>query len=879
MRPLKLMMQAFGPYLKPVFLDFEKNLRGERIFLIHGATGAGKTTILDAICYALYGRASGNDRDGAMMRSKGVSENVNTEVEFTFALGEKIYTVKRKLSYHPNRKNPVQTDAELLCDKKVLESKSTAVTNMIKDLLGFDADQFRQVVLLPQGEFTNFLKAKADERQPVLDALFNAELYKRVETGLKAKADEAQKISDDLKSKKEALETQLNGAKTDTAALEKLRADYDAAQEKSAALKKISDEAQSALTAGKILAGEFDELERRKKSVLAAEDNLKQAEKLLSAAKIEYDRRKGEESERDKLKTDKERLAEIQKACADLEVKKNALEAAEKNLKIATSELDKFSKNAKKYDERLAVLKKQRDDLAGAEKKFAEAQTLLDKAKERDKLLEEISRLEGELKREQRKWAVAEKNYNTVNLACERLQKLQRDGRAAFLAKDLRDGEACPVCGSRTHPQLAYSSEIIPSDKEISDMQKKVDNLKNIFDAVKISVTQIETTISNKREELKKFSDVPDKATAQEKFNEAEKKNKHLKYCEEHIKKGEQCIEENNANLNKVQDNCNTALAEQAKRLGELQTVQKSVPQAYLDNPKQLDADIAAMEKNLRGLDEAWKLADNKYHEAENKKSSCEGALKTAQEAQEKLSDKLKDKTAPDVNALKNLAEAAQKNLAEAIRTETSLKNNLVTLTKLAAQILDLDKKISEAEKDSRIWQRLSEAANGKVRGNKLSFTRYYLSFMFEQVLTEANYRLEKMSDRRYILQNKYEGNRANSTAGLNLEIFDEYTGESRPVATLSGGESFLASLSLALGLAAVVRNNLGGIKLETIFIDEGFGSLDITTLDDTIATINELSGGRLVGIISHVEELKNQMPVRLEVFKGKTGSFAKFIS
>ena len=220
----------------------------------------------------------------------------------------------------------------------------------------------------------------------------------------------------------------------------------------------------------------------------------------------------------------------------------------------------------------------------------------------------------------------------------------------------------------------------------------------------------------------------------------------------------------------------------------------------------------------------------------------------------------------------------AQKNFNDALREEMSLKNNLDNLINLSAKISALDEKISVAEINLRVWKKLSDAASGKIRGNKLSFARYYLGAMFEQVLTEANYRLEKMSDKRYNLRPKYAGERSDSKLGLNLEILDDYTGETRPVATLSGGESFLASLSLALGLAAVVRNNLGGIKLDTIFIDEGFGSLDAETLNDAIATIIEQSGGRLVGIISHVEELKNQIPVRLEVIPNKTGSTAKFI-
>ena len=253
--------------------------------------------------------------------------------------------------------------------------------------------------------------------------------------------------------------------------------------------------------------------------------------------------------------------------------------------------------------------------------------------------------------------------------------------------------------------------------------------------------------------------------------------------------------------------------------------------------------------------------------------------MTAAQDAQRAAAEKLKGKTPPALDELKTLAETSRENYEAAIREEASLKGTLGNLERLAAQILELDKKIASAEKTSALWNKLSTVASGKIPGRKISFVRYYLRAMFEQVLTEANYRLEKMSDRRYWFRQKDAGKSSSSTAGLNLEIFDEYTGEARPVETLSGGESFLASLSLALGLAAVVRNNAGGIKLDTIFIDEGFGSLDAETLDSAISTIIGQSGGRLVGIISHVEELKNQLPVRLEVTKTQTGSSAKFIS
>ncbi len=879
MRPIKLKIQAFGPYIKPVELDFEKNLSGKQIFLIHGATGAGKTTILDAICFALYGTASGDERDGVMMRSKGISDKINTEVEFSFALGEKIYNVSRILSYNHNRKtNKNQISANIELDGEIIETQSTRVTNMVTELLGFNVKQFRQVVLLPQGEFKNFLSANSGERQPILDALFNAELYKRIEEILKEKTDAEQKIFDDLNRDKANLTAQLQGITIDDNLIDKIRADYAVSKKKSAELDKIFNETQEKLTNGKILAGKFAELKKRNESLETAQENLDEAEKIFSGAKIEYDLRESEQPRREELKSDVDKLAEIKKSLDELKIKQESIESAENKLKNADDVLKTVKKNAEKYERRLLELKTRRDELADAEKNLAKAENTLKRVEERENILRQISKLERELSMTLQKVSSAEKDFNAAKIELERLQKLQKDGSAALLAKNLKDGDKCPVCGSKIHPEVAFSDAIIPSDAEIDLSQAKVERCKKNFDKFKSSADIINGQLINQRENLKKYSDLPDVDTANKNYKDAQKAADELADCKKRIKSGEQYIEDNKSALKNAEDKQKSAANEQAKLLGEKQTIQKQIPEKYLKNQRQIDIDLANLQKTLRELENAWKIADKNFRDAGNKKSSCEGIFKSAQTAQNELSEKLKEKTPPNVDELENFTKIAQKNFNDALREEMSLKNNLDNLINLSAKISALDEKITVAEKNLRVWKRLSDAACGKIRGNKLSFARYYLGAMFEQVLTEANYRLEKMSDKRYNLRGKYVGDRADSKLGLNLEIFDDYTGETRPVATLSGGESFLASLSLALGLAAVVRNNLGGIKLDTIFIDEGFGSLDAETLNDAISTIIEQSGGRLVGIISHVEELKNQIPVRLEVIPNKTGSTAKFI-
>ncbi|MBR0060775.1 MAG: SMC family ATPase, partial [Selenomonadaceae bacterium] len=250
MTPINLNIEAFGPYVKAE-IPFKENLGEGKIFLIHGATGAGKTTILDAICYALYGETSGKARDAKDMRSKGVDDKVLTKVEFTFELGDRTYTVKREINYNSKRRDEYQTHAALFCGDKVIETKERAIKTRITELLGFNAEQFRQVVMLPQGEFKKFLAADSAKRQEVLNVLFDSTIYQKIEDALKEKAKAALETQKELELRKETLERQLNGA--DSMAMAEVEAKFLTAQKKSADLKVIFDAAQAQLSEGKIL--------------------------------------------------------------------------------------------------------------------------------------------------------------------------------------------------------------------------------------------------------------------------------------------------------------------------------------------------------------------------------------------------------------------------------------------------------------------------------------------------------------------------------------------------------------------------------------------------------------------------------------------------
>ena len=871
MRPIKLKLAAFGSYVEPCELNFETGLRDEKIFLIHGATGAGKTTILDAICYALYGAASGKDREGTMMRSKGVADNVATEVEFTFELGEKTYDIHREIVYRPNRKdNRFSQNAELICGKEVIARQSSNVTAKVKELLGFNVDQFRQIVLLPQGEFRKFLFADAKDRQPVLNALFNADYYKKIEDAIELRFKACAEIFKRLSDDKIKLEAELAGASVDDEALTALATEFDEARKKSAELKTVSDKATEKYHAAKNLAEDFDELSKRNKTLETAKQNLQHATAEFTAAQDEYSKRDAETPTRQELQARIQTLESTKKPVDDLIAKRKALPAAQQALQSAEDALGKLTAEAKRYAAWLDKLKRDRDAVADADKKLDDAKRLV-------ATLKHIAELEYKLSAAKRRVAVAQENFYEARDALERLQKLQLDGSAARLAKNLRDGEPCPVCGSRTHHPLDFGDAIVPTDAEIAEAKAKLKSREDSLDAQKKSASSTEGQLISQRNELQKFPDVPPLAEAEKILSAAEVDAKKLEDFKRRIADGEQRIADKNNELEAANKKLIEATSNFTSLSTAVQQLEQQIPDDYRTNPEQLNRDINTAKKTLRDLETAWNSANKTFRDAGNKKSSCEATFNAAQKAQRELADKLANQTRPDAEDFKILALKAQQNHEEAIHHEDDLKHKFDALKKLAAKLAELDKQISDAQTKLSLWQKLSDVASGKITGKKISFTRYYLRAMFAEVLTEANYRLDKMSGRRYELRQKDAGERATSTAGLNLEIFDEFNGSSRPVATLSGGESFLASLSLALGLAAVVRNNLGGLKLDTIFIDEGFGSLDTETLYFAISTIIKQSGNRLVGIISHVEDLKNQMPVRLEVTKTENGSKARF--
>ena len=886
MRPIKLKMQAFGAYVKPVELNFESGLAGKKFFLIHGATGSGKTTILDAICYALYNRSSGDDRKVENLRSELADNNSNTEVEFIFALGDKIYKIFR----NPGHKNPhgtanIKKSATLYIDDKFISDDVKEIDELIKSRMGFNAEQFRQVVMLPQGKFRDFLMASSNDKMKILNVIFNSALYERIEVGLKEKSEFFTVEKNKLDNLRENIFHQVReigeveGEINLSALIEKISAEFTESEKKLRELKILSDKAREDFTAGKILSEKFSQYESAEKNLVIARNNL---EKILSdyeKAKVEYELRKSEESLRLELDKKIDELKKIQSEILEYQNKKSELARAESAEKSAREEISRCESNQKKYADRMAVLKAEIEKLQGADVQFKVAEQNLEKSSQKQKLLLELERLNKEIVRAQKNLAIAEKNLSDAQKELNRLRYLEKICTAAKLAQNLSDNEPCPVCGAIIHPKLAITDEIIPSDEEIETAEQTLKRCETARNLSLQGVNSVSDKINFYNDEIKKFVGVKSIEEAKKIFDDAKKLADKLADSKTHFKSGEEHVERNNRELEVARKNFETATKNFANLRGVVETMQKNISAEYLTAPEKILEDLRNNQNQKKILESAWIIADKNFHMQSDRKSKQEGEIKSAESTKNLAAEKISNQFKPDLIALKKSAEDSQEIFITQNNRVNNLNENLKRLNKFSDELIELDKKISVAEKNYQIWTRLYDVASGKNPA-KMTFQTYYLNAMFQDVIREANERLEKMSGGRYQFRDMQGVKKGFKKAGLDLEILDSYTGKARPVETLSGGESFLASLSLALGLAAVVKNTAGGIKLDTIFIDEGFGSLDSETLDFAINALTELQtdSGRLVGIISHVEELKNRIPARLEVIKIKLGSTAKFI-
>ncbi|WP_434340051.1 AAA family ATPase [Motilimonas cestriensis] len=1010
MRPIHLTMTAFGPFADTQTIDFAK-LGQNPLFLLNGPTGAGKTSILDAICFALYGKSTGDEREAAQMRCDYATPTTLTEVTFEFELGSQRYRIRRVPEQaRPKKSGEGTTDQKpeaqlyrldgaqevLLVPSKVSEANA-----LIEQLTGLDADQFRQVMVLPQGKFRQLLMADSKEREKIFSQLFQTQIYRKIEDKLKAQAAALRKENDALANQRagmiNALELEegvsleddqtklapkladalalkntqtqayeqannaLVSAKSiaaDFAALGQLKAEQLKLDEQSGAITQTQQRCERAQQAQQIepsyqfyLARE-QESQLSQKALQQSEEQLKQGQRVASEKAAEFaqlaqlnEQAKAEQAELQKLN--------------GLTVPFNALAELDREIKQAETARLNGQQQLQTFEQKLAqcLQQKQSDDaelakqqqlaepLFNLQQQFNALQAHEKTHQQWLKASAELDVLANELKQSLDKGLALKAKDTEVSDLLTRTLFSFHQGQAAKIASSLQLGEQCPVCGSTDHPNLAVSHQHVPTEDEVNQLTEKSSLVKQQraaerqkYQGIKSQRAEKQQSVTEQALNLGEYVQYSAQQLTQHlqglkgQVEQAQLAQNQVKIIAARLKQQQQQEEPLRQQVDAESKRVNQLQSQLAQLQGKEASLREQIPTDYR-SLAQLELAITAATKALTELElniqtirdqhqvaqtalaqlqaaNTAAIAQNETSKARQEQALTEfnhqlaaanfadlAAYKQAcltkaeisalteeinayQQACQKnqantaqLTHKLADVSEPDMAQLTQQAEMllAQKTQAEA--TWQGLHHRAEQLQKAALQLAELGKKITQVEQEYEVVGTLANVANGQT-GNKISLQRFVLSVLLDDVLLDASARLQLMSKGRYRLLRKEERAKGNKASGLELEVEDAYTGKVRSVATLSGGESFMAALAMALGLSEVVQAYAGGIKLDTLFIDEGFGSLDQESLDLAVRTLMDLqSSGRMVGVISHVSEMKEQLSTRVDVSKTSMGS------
>ncbi|WP_343291601.1 SMC family ATPase [Vibrio harveyi] len=1006
MKPIKLTMQAFGPFAQTETIEFDK-LGTNPLFLINGPTGSGKTSILDAICFALYGETTGNERQGIQMRCDMAAPTLLTEVTLEFSLHGKSYRVIRSPEQEaPKARGEGMTVRkhtaalyEITDEEKLITSKTTQVKTEVTNIIGLNETQFRQVMVLPQGKFRELLLATSKEREEIFGQLFQTDIYKKIEYALKDKASAISKAKDEfdnqirgalqvagvsseveLTEQREALSSQfesvqkqeqeslaqLNAVKTELQKAEALSNEFKKREHAEIALKQHLEKSD-AVSSRQLQLDNAKKASKVELPYVTLQNASKQTQELeQKVAKLSQDLTVANDAVKSKegaLQTAKEQAAQLPKLTEQqyqLEGMKGKLvekSELEKAINAGLTQKSEFEATLKKYialKEKLTLEAQQgQKSLDQARVDVASIGTVEAEIKQQQRLMQDLQKLTG-LNQELAKLdALTPSKQASVDQAKARYVELQRsadtlelswhNAQAAVLAQRLQAGEMCPVCGSVEHPQPAQfvGEEVtkvqVQNARNIErEGQVALNQLNNQLEQHNIAIGQYKQQIEQLSVELGQnaSTDLGALQTSMQQFNERlqQLSSINLVQLEQSVNElNQRCV----TGEGKINDLQNQMVANESTiKVNQEQLAKLSASlDAKYSSLEVLEQDIVAIQKQITELNTAFESAQNHLQQAVLAKTNIESQLTTNQqwlnEALERLntaktdwaqalqtsafedeaqflackvdeaemqvwqqeidafkqtqikleqtladlSSTLKDLALPDLENLNVKLNGVQQSYVEARNQLDSTRSLFERLKKVRNDIATLHDKNTKLEDEYKVFGTLYDVASGKT-GSRISLHRFVLGVLLDDVLIQASQRLSLMSKGRYILARKTEGFKGAAGRGLDLVVEDSYTGKTRDVATLSGGESFMAALALALGLSDVVQSYSGGIRLDTLFIDEGFGSLDPESLDLAIQTLVDLQQtGRMIGVISHVSELKEQMAQRIDVEPSRLGS------
>lgn len=913
MRPLKLTIAGFGPYAGKQELDFE-SLGKSGLYLITGDTGAGKTTIFDAITFALFGEASGENREPAMLRSKYAKAEDPTYVELTFAYDGKEYTVKRNPEYERAKTRGAGTtkqsaDAVLIYPDGHVVTKLKDVDKSIREIIGLTREQFSQVAMISQGDFRRLLQADTKERQKIFRDIFGTGLFVTLQNQLKEKTgevrDQREQASRSIKQYIDGMvcdgDSQLSLDVKKAKAGELPVADVMGLFEKllqedrgfqGALDAKLADiEKQAELVSARLTQAQA--YQSAKNALLeneAAEQNqaaeLEQAQIALAAAQATIPEQESLGKKITQIELLLPSYDELDTIAATLAKKKTGLTQAEAAQRMALNSKISLTDEIAK---RKAEQKELENSSAEKEKLTSQRQQLMERRNKFQTLISSTGALHAQrklLKQKQDLYLEAAAESTRLGQEYEAKNKAFLDEQAGIIASTLTAGTPCPVCGSTAHPNLAAISENAPTEADVKKAKKEYEKAQKVTERASGEASKQNGIVSTTEETLRKeiealipgtcLNSAQDTARAQEAAlaQQIHALDAQLQKVDARVARKadlDALIPEKEAALTAAEAGLASAKEQIAALRTSVTELNKQIEELRL---KLRFPDKAAAEAEKKSLENKLAALKIALADAQSQFNTGKETLAGIRAAMEQLRKQLAGSSEVDVDELevkkkilvseKTGITAKQKVIHTRITTnETAQKN----ISKKSAQMQDLERKYA--------WMKaLSETANGNLSGKeKIMLETYIQTTYFDRILERANIRLRKMSGGQYDLKRRRTAGNRQSQSGLELDIVDHINATERSVNTLSGGEAFLASLALALGLSDEVQMSTG-IRLDTLFVDEGFGSLDSESLNKAYSTLAGLTeGNRLVGIISHVAELKEKIDKQIVVKKDKTGS------
>ena len=914
MRPLKLTISAFGPYAGRTEIDFEA-LGRSGLYLITGDTGAGKTTIFDAVTFALYGEASGGVRSAGMLRSKYAGAETPTFVELEFSYAGKNYAVRRNPEYErPAKRGGGFTrqgaEAELrLPDGRVI-TKQSDVNAEIRNILGVDRNQFSQIAMIAQGDFLKLLLADTKERQAIFRELFHTGIYQTFQEKLKEEylalwhaCDDGRKsirqelggircpeLAPEFGRAKQAREGELPTEETVLLLHELIRRDEAELAETDELLKGL----EGRLAAVNMCLGLADS---RRKTLAGLESTgkaLQEKQAELTAAEGRLQKTEEVQCEIEALK---QKAASLQAMLPDYRRREQLSEDLAKRKQQSIRTRNVLQQKNAQLENLTAGLTSMREEKMELENAGAEMERLLSAQnqlrqqytdlKELSTLFADVHRLERRNEEDRRLYQAASDAWKKARAEYDSMVQAYLDEQAGILAERLEEGKPCPVCGSTQHPAPARKADKAPSKAELEDAGEAADERQKEMADASRSAEGSRTALQAKQDELERrcasrFGAVPLWETeaalpGQLADTEAEGKQvtRQLKLTEQKLRRLQELNEKIPAEENRVRA-AEADIAETEKALASAQTgIEHTERQLEaLSESLQFETEAEAA-GHLSSLSEHTKQMQKSVQEAQEGYRLCKEAVAGLEGQQAQLREQLKQLAdLKDEEIIREeLADLeAEKAAFEEKRQACGIR--LDSNTGILRRTREKTKELEQLEKRCAWMKALSDTANGSVAGKeKIMLETWVQMAFFDRILDRANTRFFIMSDGQYELKRREEAENLRGQSGLELNVIDHYNNTERSVRTLSGGESFKASLSLALGLSDEIQSAAGGIRLDTMFVDEGFGSLDEESLRQAVNALAGLTeSNRLVGIISHVAELKNRIDRQIVVTKDKSG-------